>query len=112
MRKQNENTKTKLAGSIYGQIAREEANKNIKHMTVNNFLEEMKPETTTCNICGRLIKKKIEMMPCGPYHSGRTGNYVCMHCYGTYVQPLIDGLAEMKRTADREELMNERKYRC
>ena len=108
----NENFKTKLAGSVYGQMAMEEANKNIKHMTVNNFLEEMKPETTTCNICGRLITKKIEMMPCGPYHSGRTGNYVCVHCYGKYVKPLIDGIEEMERTTHREELMNERKYRC
>ena len=112
MRKQNENFKTKLEGSIYGKNAREEAKKNIKHMTVNNFLEEMKPETTTCNICGRLIKKKIEMMPCGPYHSGRTGNYVCVHCYGKYVKPLIDGIEEMERTTHREELMKEREYRC
>ena len=83
----------------------------MKHTTVNNLIEELKPETTTCNICGKLITKKMEMMPCGPYHSARTGNYVCMHCYGKYVQPLIDGLAEMKRTSDREELMNEREYR-
>ena len=111
MRKQNENTKT-YAISIYGKIAREEANKNIKHMTVDEFIEAMKPETTTCNICGRMITKKIGMMPCGPYHSGKTGNYVCLHCYVTYVQPLIDGLAEMKRTADREALMKERECRC
>lgn len=83
----------------------------MKHITVNECIEEMKPDTTTCNICGKLITKKMGMMPCGPYHSGRTGNYVCMHCYGMYVQPLIDGLAEMKRTTDREELMREREYR-
>ena len=111
MRKQNEITKT-YASSIYGKIAREEANKNIKHTTVNNLIEELKPETTTCNICGKLITKKIEMMPCGPYHSGRTGNYVCVHCYGKYVKPLIDGIEEMERTKHREELMKEREYRC
>ena len=108
MRKQNENFKTQ-AGSLYGEMAMEEAN---KHMTIAEFLEDMIPATTTCNICGKLITKKMGMMPCGPYHSGKTGNYVCMHCYGKYVQPLIDGLAEMKRTADREELMKEREYRC
>lgn len=112
MRKQNENLKTKLAGSIYGKIAREEANKNIKHITVPEFFAVMKPETTTCNICGKFITKEMGMMPCGPYHSGKTGNYVCMHCYGMYVQPLIDGIAEMERTTHREELMKERKYRC
>ena len=83
----------------------------MKHTTVTKFIEEMKPETTTCNICGRLITKKIGMMPCGPYHSDRTGKYVCPHCYGNYVIPLIDGLAEMERTADREALMKEREYR-
>ena len=107
MRKQNENPKTHAA-SLYGEMAMKEAN---KHMTVAEFFEDMIPETTTCNICGKLITKKTGMMPCGPYHSGRTGNYVCMHCYGTYVQPLIDGLAEMERTTHREELMNEQKYR-
>ena len=111
MRKQNVNPKT-YAASIYGKMAREEANKNIKHMTVAEFYEDMIPDTTTCNICGKLITKEMEMMWCGPYHSGRTGNYVCMHCYDKYVKPLIDGLAEMKRTADREALMNEREYRC
>ena len=111
MRKQNVNPKT-YAASIYGKMAREEANKNIKHMTVNNFIEEMMPDTTTCNICGKFISTKTGMMPCGPYHSGRTGNYVCMHCYGKYVQPLIDGIAEMERTTHREELMKEREYRC
>ena len=84
---------------------------NMKHTTVNNFIEEMKPDTTTCNICGKFITKKIGMMPCGPYHSGKTGNYVCMHCYGKYVQPLIDGIAEMERTTHREELMKELEYR-
>ena len=111
MRKQNENLKTKLAGSLYGKIAREEANKNIKHMTVDNYIEELKPETSTCNICGTLITDKKAMLPCGPYHSDRTGKYVCPHCYGNYIIPLIDGLAEMERTADREELMKEREYR-
>ena len=85
---------------------------NMKHMTIAEFLEDMIPSTTKCNICGKLITKKMGMMPCGPYHSARTGNYVCIHCYETYVQPLIDGLAEMKRTADREDLMKEREYRC
>lgn len=108
MRKQNENPKTKLAGSLYGELAMKEAN---KHMTVAEFYGDIIPDTTTCNICGKLITKKMGMMPCGPYHSGRTGNYVCMHCYGKYVQPLIDGLAEMERTTHREELMEERKYR-
>lgn len=108
MRKQNENLKTH-AGSIYGKTAREEA---IKHMTVAEFFEDMMPNTTTCNICGKLITKEIGMMPCGPYYSKRTGNYVCMHCYGKYVQPLIDGLAEMKRTADRYSLMKELEYRA
>lgn len=110
MRKQNENFKTQ-AGSLYGQMAMDEANKNIKHMTIPEFFKDMMPETTTCNICGKLITKKMGMMPCGPYHSGKTGNYVCMHCYGKYVQPLIDGIAEMERTTHREELMEERKYR-
>ena len=105
MRKQNEEPKTH-AGSLYGQMAMEEAN---KHMIIAKFFEYMMPDTTTCKICGKFLKKKIEMMPCGPYHSG---NYVCMHCYDTYVQPLIDGLAEMKRTEDREALMKEREYRC
>ena len=108
MRKQNENPKTNI-NSLYGEMTMKEAN---KHMTVAEFFEDMIPETTTCNICGKLLTKKMGMMPCGPYHSGKTGNYVCMHCYNTYVQPLIDGLAEMKRTADREALMEERKYRC
>ena len=112
MRKQNENPKTKLAGSLYGkmgEIAMEEVN---KHMTVDEFIEAMKPETTTCNICGRLITAKAAMMQCGPYRSEKTGLYVCPHCYVTYVQPLIDGLKEMKRTSDREELMKEQEYRC
>ena len=109
MRKQNKNTKTQ-AGSLYGKLAMKEAN---QHMTVAEFIENTTPDTvrTTCNICGKLLTKKNEMMPCGPFHSGRTGIYVCMHCYDKYVQPLIDGLAEMKRTADREELMKEREYR-
>ena len=107
MRKQNENLKTQ-AGSLYGQMAMDEAN---KHITMAEFFEDMMPDTTTCNICGKLITKKTGMMPCGPYHSGKTGNYVCMHCYGKYVQPLIDGLAEMERTTHREELMKEREYR-
>ena len=107
MRKQDKYFKTQ-AGSLYGQTAMDESN---KHMTIAEFLEDMIPATTKCNICGKLITKKMGMMPCGPYHSARTGNYVCMHCYGTYVQPLIDGLAEMKRTADREELMKEREYK-
>lgn len=107
MRKQNEYQK-KYASSIYGKMAREEAT---KHTTVNNLIEDMKPETTTCNICGKLITSKIGMMPCGPYHSGKTGYYVCTHCYGKYVQPLIDGIEEMERTTHREELMNEIEYR-
>lgn len=94
--------------AIYGKLAREKAN---KHMTVAEFLENITHHTTTCNICGKLITKKIEMMPCGPYHSCKTGNYVCMHCYDTYVHPVFDGLAEMERTTHREELMKEREYR-
>ena len=108
MRKQNENFKTQ-AGSLYGGMTMDEAN---KHMTIAEFLEDMIPATTKCNICGKLITKKMGMMPCGPYYSERTGHYVCMHCYNTYVQPLIDGLTEMERTVRREELMNEREYRC
>lgn len=107
MRKEDYIPKTCNA-AIYGKLAREEAT---KHTTVNNFIEEMKPEVTKCNICGSLISAKEAMMPCGPYHSVRTGKYVCPHCYGNYVIPLIDGLAEMERTADREELMKERDYR-
>lgn len=107
MRKQNENLKTQ-AGSLYGQMTMDEVN---NHMTMAEFFEDMMPDTTTCNICGKLITKKMRMMPCGPYHSCRTGNYVCTHCYVKYVKPLIDGLAEMKRTADREALMKEREYR-
>ena len=80
-------------------------------MTIAEFIKEQKPEVTTCNICGFLISAKEAMMPCGPYHSERTGHYVCPYCYGKYVQPLIDGIEEMKRTADREELMKEREYR-
>lgn len=109
MRKQNENLKTKIAGSLYGKLAMDEAN---KHITVDEFIEAMKPETTTCNICGIFIPFKEAMMPCGPYRSEKTGLYVCHHCYDKYVQPLIDGLEEMKRTADREALMKEREYRC
>ena len=108
MRKQNKNPKTQIAGSLYGELAMKEAK---KHITVNNLIEELKPERTTCNICGYLITKKNYMYPCGPYHSGKTGNYVCPNCYDEYVQPLIDGLAEMERTTHREELMEERKYR-
>ena len=111
MRKQNVNPKT-YASSIYGKMAREEANKNIKHITVNECIEEMKPERTKCNICGYLITNKKYMYPCGPFHSEKTGLYVCPNCYDEHVQPLIDGLEEMKRTIDREELMNEREYRC
>ena len=115
MRKQNENFKTQ-AGSLYGEMAMKEAGgidmrEVASHITMKEFYESMIPETTTCNICGKLITKKMGMMPCGPYYSGKTGNYVCMHCYGKYVQPLIDGLAEMERTTHREELMNEQKYR-
>ena len=108
MEKQNENFKT-TTGSVYGGMDMREV---ASHITMAEFYEDIIPETTTCNICGKFITKKMGMMPCGPYHSGKTGNYVCMHCYGTYVQPLIDGLAEMKRTADREELMKEQEYRC
>ena len=120
MRKQNENFKTH-AGSLYGEMAMKEAGsldggidmrEAASHITMKEFYEDMIPETTTCNICGKLLTKKMGMMPCGPYHSDKTGNYVCMHCYNTYVQPLIDGLAEMERTTHREELMEERKYRC
>ena len=116
MRKQNENFKTQ-AGSLYGGMAMKEAGgidmrEAASHITMKEFYEDMIPDTTTCNICGKLITKKMGMMPCGPYHSGKTGNYVCMHCYGKYVQPLIDGLAEMERTTHREELMKEREYRC
>lgn len=108
MRKQNGNPKTQLAGSLYGELAMKEA---AKHMTVDEFIEAMKPEVTSCNICGILITDKEAMMPCGPYRSEKTGLYVCPRCYKRHVKPLIDGIAEMKRTADREELMNERKYR-
>ena len=126
MRKQDKYFKTH-AGSLYGkmgEIAMREAAQEgaldggmdmrevASHITMKEFYEDMIPDTTTCNICGKLITKKMGMMPCGPYHSGKTGNYVCMHCYGKYVQPLIDGLAEMERTTHREELMEERKYRC
>ena len=123
MRKQDKYFKTH-AGSLYGQMVMKEAaqagsldggidmREAASHITMKEFYEDMIPETTTCNICGKLITKKMGMMPCGPYHSGKTGNYVCMHCYGKYVQPLIDGLAEMERTTHREELMNEREYRC
>lgn len=107
MGKQNENQKTQVS-SLYGGMAMGEAN---NHITVAEFFEDMTPDDTKCNICGKLITKEMEMMPCGPYHSSRTGNYVCMHCFDKYVQPLIDGLAEMTRTVDREALMEERKYR-
>ena len=85
---------------------------NMEHITVNECIEEMKPERTKCNICGYLITNKKYMYPCGPFHSEKTGLYVCPNCYDEHVQPLIDGLEEMKRTIDREELMNEREYRC
>ena len=111
MRKQNENTKTKLAGSIYGQMAMKEANKNIKHMTVDEFIEAMKPEVTSCNICGILITDKEAMMPCGPYRSEKTGLYVCPRCYKKHVKPLIKGLLEMATTIDRNEYMKELEYR-
>ena len=119
MEKQDKYFKTH-AGSLYGkmgEIAMKEAGgidmrEAASHITMKEFYEDMIPETTTCNICGKLITKKMGMMPCGPYHSGKTGNYVCMHCYGKYVQPLIDGLAEMERTTHREELMKEQEYRC
>ena len=52
------------------------------------------------------------MMQCGPYRSKKTGLYVCPRCYIKHVKPLIDGLEIMKRTEDRKELMEERKYRC
>ena len=84
----------------------------MKHTTVDNYIEELKPETSICNICGKLITDKKAMLPCGPYHSGKTGLYVCPHCYDKYVQPLIDGIAEMERTTHREELMKELEYRC
>ena len=111
MRKQNENFKTKLAGSLYGQMAMKEANKNIKHMTVDEFIEAMKPETTTCNICGIFIPFKEAMMPCGPYRSEKTGLYVCPKCYKKHVKPLIKGLLEMATTIDRNEYMKELNYR-
>ena len=90
---------------------KQDIRKEEDNMTIAEFIKEQKPEVTTCNICGSLISAKEAMMSCGPYHSDRTGKYVCPHCYGNYVIPLIDGLAEMERTADREELMNEQKYR-
>ena len=108
MRKQNENFKTQ-AGSLYGGMAMKEA---ASHITVDNYIEELKPDTSICNICGTLIADKKAMLPCGPYHSERTGLFVCPHCYDKYVKPLIDGIAEMERTTHREELMEERKYRC
>ena len=108
MRKQNKNPKTQLAGSLYGELAMKEAK---KHMTVDEFIEAMKPETTTCNICGIFIPFKEAMKPCGPYRSEKTGLYVCPQCYKKHVKPLIDGLEIMKRTADREALMKELNYR-
>ena len=107
MRKQNENLKTH-AGSLYGEMTMKEAN---NHITVDNYIEELKPDTSICNICGTLITDKKAMLPCGPYHSERTGLFVCPHCYDKYVKPLIDGIAEMERTMHRKELMNEREYR-
>ena len=109
MRKQNENPKTKLAGSLYGEMAMKEAK---KHMTVDEFIEAMKPETTECNICGIFIPYKEAMMPCGPYRSEKTGLYVCPNCYKKHVKPLIKGLAEMATTIDRKEYMKEHEYRC
>ena len=106
-----ENPKT-YASSIYGKIAREEANKNMKHMTVDEFIEAMKPETTECNICGIFIPHKEAMMPCGPYRSEKTGLYVCPRCYKKHVKPLIKGLLEMATTIDRNEYMKELEYRC
>ena len=110
MRKQNENFKTH-AGSLYGEMAMKEANKNIKHMTVDEFIEAMKPETTECNICGIFIPYKEAMMPCGPYRSEKTGLYVCPQCYKKHVKPLIKGLLEMATTIDRNEYMKELNYR-
>ena len=81
-------------------------------MTVDEFIVAMKPETTTCNICGIYIPFKESMMPCGPYMSKKTGLYVCPKCYKKYVKTLFEGIDEMKRTADREALMKEREYRC
>ena len=106
MRKQNENPKTQ-AGSLYGEMAMKEVN---NHMSVSKFLEEIKSDTTTCNICGKLITSS-RMRPCGPYHSDKTGNHVCPHCFIKYVLPLIAGLEEMERTTHREELMKEQEYR-
>ena len=83
----------------------------MKHTTVDNYIEELKPETSICNICGTLITDKKAMLPCGPYHSERTGLFVCPHCYDKYVKPLIEGIAEMERTTHREELMKELEYR-
>ena len=91
---------------------KQDIRKEENNMTITEFIKEQKPEVTTCNICGLLISVKNAMMPCGPYHSDRTGKYVCPHCYDKYVQPLIDGLAEMERTADRDEYIKELEYRC
>ena len=99
MEKQNENFKT-TTGSVYGGMDMREA---ASHITMKEFYEDTIQDTTTCNICGKLITKGMGMMPCGPYYTDKTGNYVCMHCYGKYVQPIIDGLAEMERTEHREE---------
>ena len=107
MRKQNEIPKTHAA-SLYGKMAIKEAK---KHMTVDEFIEAMKPENTTCNICGRLITANEAMMPCGPYRSEKTGLYVCPNCYKKHVKPLIDGIEVMKRTEDRKEYMKELNYR-
>ena len=107
MRKQNENLKTQ-AGSLYGQMAMDEAN---KHITVDEFIEAMKPEVTTCNICGILITAKEAMMPCGPYRSEKTGLYVCPNCYKKHVKTLIKGVLEMATKIDRNEYMKELNYR-
>lgn len=72
---------------------------------LNDFIEDMKSDTTTCKICGQLITKKRGMVPCGIYHSFGVGHYVCLHCYVIDVKPFLEKLADMKITADKE-------YRC
>ena len=65
------------------------------------FIEELKSDTTTCNICGRKIKKKIAGVPCSSYYTNRLGNYVCLPCYVTYAKAYIEEMKEQrKKNAD------------